>query len=515
MFTEKHVVVPAIRVIEAFFRFILVAGVIGGGVFAYFEYFVEPVTVSNEELIEAFQLDEESFREVLQDNKSERFLDVIDSVQYGSAATYEQKLRILDNQILASQKIAKTRLTQQKIFGLTHEIELLTERAFFNLENDTYDLESNDALLELGKLYKSVQFPDQSNESDALIERAKVGEIVAEYVRLVETTSVEKDSRESEELLKKIGQISEFFLSSSDLGVKLGRMSELTRGRLVRLEKSTRFADHVDNLLLNIEADNITNRIKELAEMDCETTFAETLSYTTEEQAGFKDKFVAQFREKLNQVLEVDEISNDDFVMIVTKLDQISEAGWPKEAAEMLESVVSVFPPKAEASELRQKIGKLESRLGWVGQPFSLDGLQTLENREPSIDGDSALATMVIYISLVNQAECDTRFKQLGRIYNNIFKNAKIDFLVVFMHEDDQRNGLQTMRVLDDRMKPVDFLQMNVNSEFGKEFSKTLDIESTPYVKILDRERRVVALNPNANRLTELFNTLKARESAE
>lgn len=516
MFTDQFVVIPIIRFVEAFFRLIILTSLIFAAFFVY-RHFIgsEPEPMTQQELIQSFDLDEEQFQEVLKDNKGEQFMEVIDLIADDPTTGYESRIRRLDNRILAAGKIAKSRLSQQKVFGLTKEIELRLDRAFFNLENETYDAESIKELLELGRLYKSVQFPIQTKESDALIDRAKLGEIVAQGVQFVETCDVEKDTYLSNQLLENTSQITEQFLSKGEIGTQLTRLSDLARIRLEQLDKSTKFCDQLDSLLVSMASKNANSRISDLAKMDCLTVGAETLAYLPGEEATYKDKFVAEFHDKLQQVLEVDKISAKDHSVIITKLNQIAEAGWPLEAQDMLDKLNSTFPLNADQTVLQKQIATLESRLNWIGKEVSIQGIQTLTNRDPNFHNSNALATVFVYISMVKIHESETRIKQLGRVYNNVFKNATLDFVIVFMHEDDKRNGLQAMRVANDRMKQVDYWQMNVNSDYGKVFLQQLSIEDTPLTLILDRNRRVVALNPNANRATKILDSLRIRELAK
>ena len=514
MHTDKFVVVPVIRIVEAVFRLIILTGVLVVGFIGYHHFFAaEPEPLTQQQLIESFDLEMEQFQEVLADNKGEQFMGVIDLVKEDPAASNDLRIRRLENRILAAGKIAKSRLSQQKIFGLTKEIELRTELAFFNLESENYDPESIEALAALGKLYKSVQFGTQSKEADALIDRARLGEIVANTFEFVEVRDVEKDAFIGEQLLKSIEQISEQFLVGGDIGTKLNRLSSSVRLRLSKLEKSTKFCDQLDELLINMATANATSRIQNLNDLDCQSSFAPTLNYLPEDNATFKDKFISKFYDKFLQVLEVRSISEDDHKMIVTKLNQLAESGWPLEAREMLENLNSKFPVGADQTELLKQLAKLESRLNWMGREFSLKGIQTLANHEPEFRKRYTLATFVIYISMHKIRDAETCIKQYGRVYNNIYKNAKVDFLVVYMHEDDKRNGLQAMRVMDDRMKPVDYWQMNVSSDFGKVFfEEQLNFDETPFSVILDRDRRVAALNPKVDRVTKLLDKLRARE---
>lgn len=514
MHTDQFVIVPIGRLVDALLRLLLLASVLVGGIFGYQHFFTtEPEPLTQQQLLQTFDLDEEQFQEVLAENKGEQFMPVIDLAKDDPAANDDLRMRRFNNRILAAAKIAKSRLTQQKFFGLTKELELRTERAFFNLEKNVFDSESNDSLAALGKLYKSVQFETQTKEADALNDRARLGEIVANTIQFVEVDDVEKDAFIGEQLLKSTEQISEQFLTGGEIGTKLSRLSALARTRLSSLGKSTKFCDQLDDLLTRMASANANSRIKDLADMDCRSTFAQTLNYLPDDNASFDDKFVAEFFDKFRQVLEVGSISVEDHKMIVTKLNEIAESGWPLEAREMLENLNSKFPAEVDQADLQKQIGKLEARLNWVGRDFSLKGIQTLANHEPKFSKRHTLATFVVYISMPTIREAETRIKQFGRVYNNLYKKAKLDFLVVYLHEDDKQNGLQAMRVMDDRMKPVDYWQLNVNSENGRAFfEEQINFDETPFAVVLDRDRRVVALNPNPERVTKLLDNLRARD---
>lgn len=512
MQTEKGIDVPVTRFAEAFLRGVIVIGsVVAGFIYLAPMLTEKEIEVSNDDIVKAFAFDDLQFSEFLKNCDREQLVEVLDEWVVDPDVPFEDRQHVLLNQIKAAKKIARSRMTQLRIFGSSKELELRSDLALAHLKNNVFDPDQNKALIDLASLYKSIHF-DESKEAETVNENARLAAIVGETVEIVETEQPENVKFRIDDLLVQVGELSEQFIDSSDTGKKLNKLAELSRTRLSELDKSTKFADQFENALRNIQNVNKSARIDNFLAMDVLDASASELIYLPEDKERYEHKFLADFRHKLAQILEVDDIDAATFLKILTKLEQIAESGWAKAAQEMLPVFMKVVQSKGDFPELESGAEKLRLRLDWIGRKLKLDGLKTLDNRSPFYRPSNALATMVIYISMANPKESDARFKQLGRIYNNVFRNAKIDFIVIFLHEDDQRNGLQAMRVLDNRMKPVDFWQLNLNSNEGKELSKRLAIDDVPYVKLLDRDRRVAAINPRSKIVVDFMNKLKAKE---
>ncbi len=512
MHSEQTVDIPIARFAEAFLRCVIVVAVLIGGYIAIEPMLRDDVTLPDEKVAEAFGWEEEEFDEFLKDIEREQLISVLSEWVIDPSIPFEPRTRVILNQIKAAQKIASSPLNQRKFFGVSQELLLRSELAKMGLRQGVFDADQIKALKDLASLYKSVSFDSDSRESIAVNENARMGEIVAETVALVETESPKDDIGLVNELLEKVRNLSDHFVRNSKTGLELTELAELAKQRLDQLGKPKLFSNRFEDLLNDLHSENTSFRIEELAKLDCLEASASQLDYLPSDSTEFKDRFLVQFRRKLDQVLEVESISQSDYVMIMSKLSDIAESGWPRQSAEMLDSVANSFREKDDFPALEDEFLKLKSRLAWVGSKFPLDLFQTVENRAPAFRDSGALATIMIFISLKNHKASDNRFKQLGRVYNTVFRNATIDFVVVFLHEDDQRNGLQNMRRLDNEMPQVDFWHLNVNSPKGKELAQSIEIDETPYVQILDRSRRVTAINPRPKIVVDILNRLNAQD---
>ena len=162
--TDYGVQVPVLNVIDCAVRILAILAVLVIAVrFLLPGKSVEKITVTDGELVEAFPLEEEEFKETLSGSRADQIFRVLDKVQENPEDSYESKAALLRNKIFAASKVGRTRLPSLQINGLKAELRLRVEMVLRNLEAKRFDSDDQQGLVTVSGclLYTSPSPRDQ------------------------------------------------------------------------------------------------------------------------------------------------------------------------------------------------------------------------------------------------------------------------------------------------------------------------------------------------------------------
>ena len=512
--TDTHVKVPLTRVAEGVFRALILAGIIGFGWFMIKDRLVPETKreVSRDELIQSFGLeDEEAFQEVMKNVEVQDLQEALNELAIDPNATIEQQKLLYKNYIAAAQRIGKSRMLRRKIDGLNRELKYRTQLAFLNLKNGIKDPEANSALMELSKLYKSIQFEE---DSESLNDQAKLSEIVATMVTFVDTGSDEKEDAKIDEVSSSIETFGNL-LKNSQLGKTLLQLIQLSRNQLYELDRSTKIADEIELLLDEVHNGNKIERISKIANMDCSTFSASELDYLSDENS-FVDSYVKKFRSALTRLLEVDDLDMEVYEIVLGKLEQMASAGWNRAAIQMLADTNNAFNLSEVDQAIANRAKLFEIRLAKTGKQFSIEGMKDLTKGSAKFKSPTAYINVLLFIGFENKQQSDHRLNQILQLFRRMdIKISQLNFSVILVHDNDKMNGKPGLEKLAEQLPVLNWWQLNINSPGYAKYEDIVSLDSTPFAIVLDGSNRVVSIDPSLSELQTLFTKLEDSGSAK
>lgn len=508
--TETHVEVPATRLAEAFFRVVIVVAVVAAGWYFVHDKLMPPEKriVTREELLQSFDADdEETFEETIKHTETELLIELVGQPdEFDPNTPAHNRTRSIKYKILAVQRIAKSRMLSRKIDGLTKELGLRSQLALINLENNIVDPEANKELLDLARLYKTIQFEE---DSEQLNQQAKIGEIIGNMVEFVDAGSDKSEASKINEILNNLDEIGGQFLKNSPLGQKLTRLSELVRQNLSDKDRSYEVSNELEQRLDEIHNQSKVFRVSALNNMDC-SNFGATNMDSLEN--AFDDPFTVKFRDALERVLEISELGSDEYQIVLEKLEMVSRSGWNNAAQQMLLRTNREFKLGQLDEEILARSQRFQARLAQMGEALPIDAFTTLTGSEARLKSDRALLNAILFISFEQKAASDARMSQLLKICADSGVPALyLNVAIVLVHDDDKMNGKPGLETQSQKLRSFSWWQLNQNSRGYQEFKDVVSTDSSPYVLVLDKNKKVVSVDPGPVEFQDLIKKMIPR----
>lgn len=511
--SSKGVDVPITNAIDCLVRLLLVVAI---PVLAL-SYLVskkvsEPAKLTNLELEQAFELDEDEFKEAIRGCKAEQLSEVVDLFTDDPSKPYDQRTALIRNRILAANKISKTRLTGLQIRGILMELELRSQLGMWNCERKIFDVDEHRDLAALAKLYESVPLSGGDERSEGLMEAAKVASVVSLAIGWVDDPK-ESETSTIQKLETKIESLRVPFLEDSDTGDRLTEMADIAKTRLSADKISTKVADRMVELIKDnyrVSEDVIRRNFKLLNCVQSASRFA--LKNNNDVNEGF----IAKFQDKFSSMLKIKDLSDGDFRFLLEKISEIAESGWPNEAKSSMQSVKALIDESSAVSEeTLSYASSLQERLSWVGQSFEFSGIKTLDGREVKFSDNGAVATFLLLLNNKNKVESNAHLRQMTRVLSDSKGKIPLNLAIALVHDDDKMDGLAQMRELEQatRKQNIRVWQINVNSDFWKEkLSLGIGMDEIPMILVFGEFDKIYAVNPNrfeTDHIVEKLNAIK------
>lgn len=509
--SDNGVSVPVTNVIDCMLRLLLVLAI----PFACLVYVVSkkvsaPVRLTNQELVEAFEFEKDDFVDAIAGCRADQLSEVIDRVPDDPSQPFEQRAALIRNRILAAKKISKTRLPSLQINGIVTELDLRSRLGMWNCERNLFDADEHRDLVALTRLYESVPLYGEDERSQGLMESAKLASIIALTIGWVDNAK-EPETATLKKLEAKVKALRVPFLQDSDTGDRLSQMATIARTRLSDAKVSTRVADRLSDLINeNYRESEIAIR-RNFKLLNCEQSASHfALNNDNSLNEGFISKFQAQF----SSMIQIQELSDDDFRLLLEKINTIAESGWTKEAKSALERVMELMDESETVkNELLSEAGLMKERFSWVGQRFEFKGMRTLNDQEVNFPDNGAVTTILLLINNEQKLESNVRLQQMIRVVSDSAGKLALNLCVGFVHDDDKLNGLPQMQEFQQqtREKGVRIWQLNVNSDFWQQqLSRGLKMEDIPMVFIFGDYDKTYCINPNRLETDHLIKKLQA-----
>ena len=393
-----------------------------------------------------------------------------------------------------------------RIYGVSHELDLRSELALFDLGNNQFYRESILELREVSKLYERVEFPEQNEQTQELRTRAKVGGFVANFVAAVEDKQDDDPTTEHEQLFSSLRSLAEKSFISKELQQLLLRLARLSRTRLQHLNKTSGICDDLDTLLASIAHSNVERVMNEFRSIDPQQSTATRFDYKEDKEPREKDRFLVEFEGKLHRVLETQKLGEDEYSMILTKLRDLAYSGWARSSQGIMNQVMA----EVESPTLQMEANQLRSQIDWIGKPLIMDDLLDQSKKPANISSGLVDATVILYLPQVNDIrKADAKFMQLVSVYNSMVSSNRIRFVAILVHRE-QETIYQKIEQLNQQVKPIQFYSLDANSPGGQKFSTAVPLEKLPYFVVLDAINNVVAINPLPQQVVGVVNKLKS-----
>ena len=510
--TDYGVQVPVLNVIDCAVRILAILAVLVIAVrFLLPGKSVEKITVTDGELVEAFPLEEEEFKETLSGGRADQIFRVLDKVQENPEDSYESKAALLRNKIFAASKVGRTRLPSLQINGLKAELGLRVEMVLRNLEAKRFDSDDQQGLVTVSGLYESVPLHGDDERSQSLMQQAKLAAIVAEVVNWVEKRNSITEEKVIVELKRKMAAM-RVSLAEGGQDEVLERLARIARGRLAEQKRSQQVCDELDAMVVDGIHRSEDRVRREFADLNCMRSASD---WILNEGEGTSDAdFFDKFYEKLRQMMMIKDLNARDRSQIFEKLNQLAESGWSREISKPLTSFVDLLEdtgvPKSDP--ISQSASALLVRLDWRGEQFELEGFRTSDGLKPSGRAGVVVASLLFFVDKDTRRESNAHFQQLLRFAGEAFKSAKIRVVIVFVNDGSESDEVPVMDefAVNAKQMGVQVWRIDTESErWTESLGEGLPISELPYLLVLDSQNRVFSLNPNRIEVGKIIPRLK------
>ena len=510
---ENSIRVPLHWVLNAFGRLLVGLVLLGaGGFFAFSLLFPTPrEAVSTVDLTAAIYQTDDEFGEQLRSCGREQLTRWLKNVQDDPQHNRDDRRQALINRAQAAKKVGYSRMGSYRFFGISEELKLRTQLALLDLQFGQFDSEQIATLSETSKLYESIEFPQQNLEAQALKLRARLGTLLAALIEQIETTSDSESLEATAEILAKIEQVSTETTFPEDLNETLKHLSNGLRVRLGQLGKPTNVCDQLELLFVKIGNERRQRIIDEFASLNCLADLPKRLDYL-ETQAENQDRFSNEFVEKIERLLQIHDIGEQEFEMILSKLTDLARSGRIQMSRQLVQQVMAeIDKDKDGLSRIKDRFDRLLAQLAWVGEDVVWKDIKGLSGELANLKWNDADATIVFYQPLNSVQKLDPKMTQMVRVYNSMISRYRLQFVVVLLHESKSEEAIQTIEKLSKQIEPIHFSHLDTSSEGGKKLSAEIGSENLPYLVVLDRINRVAAMDPLPRNVVGIVKKLKSQ----
>ena len=507
--------VPAWWLIDASLRLLLSVGaLVAAGVWA-FNYYgaVTPPETTTADMTNAIYAGDEEFTELLENCDRENLTQWLKQTDDSADAPVADQRQGLTNRIHAASVVAKSRMRSRKFYGISTELRLRQALALLDLENNQFDESKVTELTEISHLYEGVKFAENDSRTERLRERASVGKIVSNFIDSLETRTGDLLLGETELALEKLRQLDQRSVISRESRENFARLSQLSRKRLMHLGKSGECCDRLDELLNSVSQSNLDRVFEEFAKLDCENICSPNLEYLSEPSS--KDRFLLEFETKLNRVMQSDQISEEQFSVIADKFCGLIQAGWSRSSSGLIANSISFMKENGEFPTLEKKFDQLLNQTKWIGKPINFQDFKTIERSPATLKKYSNLtATIVVYLAGSDEGHTrsSTRLIQMIRVYNSLANREQVRLCGVVVHDSDEENAVKSAKALTEKLNGIEFWYVDSNSSGGQAMAVGVPFEELPYVVVLDKDNKVVTVDPRPTQAVEFVSLLKKQD---
>ena len=507
---------PFFWIVDAFTRLLVCVAIV-----ATASYFLIPKNsgtvpeTSKLDLVEIARLDHSEFEQLLHQYDRETLSHWLTQPEPDASSTTPDRRIILVNRILAASQVGKSPMRSLKVFGISKELQLRTLVALLDLDSDRFDAGMIQELDELSDLYEGVEFPDQDELTDQIKERAGVGKIVSKFINSVEQQSSEFQDRHANSALEKLSELDQNSLISRESRKTLASLLRLAKKRVQKLNRSLQHCNRLESLIAKVNQSNRKRIFEEFAKLDCAAASAPKLEYLTAPKNP--DRFFVDFENKLNRVLQSDQLSREQFDTIFDQLDLLIRAGWTRSGQRLLSEVVALMKQNGNFPLLEQQALEIQSQLAWIGKPVVLDGVKDTANREFDFKNRrQRIATILVYLPMVEDRFRQSKVKliQMIRVYNSLVNSNNLELCGILVHQSDELAAMEKAKELMIQLKPIEFLHVNLDSEAGTNVRDYIAYEDLPAIVIVDSISRVVAVNPRPKQSVDIINLLRKQANS-